>query len=266
MTATEWRRYSLKYDAPKIMGIINLTPDSFSDTVRYSGKEAVNRIFEMEDEGADIIDVGGESTRPGSLRVSPAEEISRIISVIKETAPSLKVPISADTMNPETAEAALNAGVAMINDIGGLRDERMMNIVASAGVPVVIVHMHGVPQTMQDRPMHGNVIEEISKFFDDTCSKAAASGVSRKMMILDPGIGFGKTSEQNIRMIENLRTLKKGYPLLTGTSMKSFLASAYPGMPRYEASIMSAKECIRNGADIVRVHDIKGTLNALRKQ
>jgi dihydropteroate synthase len=246
------------------MGILNLTPDSFSDTVRYSGKGAVERIFEMEDEGADIIDIGGESTRPGSLSVSPEEEMSRIIPVIKEVAPSLKVPVSADTMHPETAEAALDAGAGIINDVSGLRDARMIGLVSSAGVPVVIVHMHGTPETMQRDVMSGNVVAQISGFFEGICAKAEDAGIKRKRIILDPGIGFGKTFRQNADVIDNLRTLCKGYPILTGTSMKSFLQHAYPDVSRQEASLLSAAECVRNGADIVRVHDIKGTIRIIR--
>ena len=247
------------------MGILNLTPDSFSDTIVYSGKEAVARVFEMTDEGADIIDIGGESTRPGALPISPEEEISRIIDVIREAAPSLSVPISVDTMHPETAEAALNAGAGMINDVGGLRDDDMMKIVSSSGVPVVIMHMHGTPSTMHLDTMQGDVVSQISDFFDRTTAKAKDHGVTEKNMILDPGIGFGKTFRQNIDIIGKLRELSKGHTLLTGTSMKSFLAYAYSDIPRRDASILSAMLCVKNGADIVRVHDVKGTAGALRR-
>ena len=264
IASSEWRRYSVRYDRPRIMGILNVTPDSFSDTVRYSGKDAVKRIFEMEDEGADIIDVGGESTRPGSVRVSHKIEAARILDVIREAAPSLRIPISVDTMNPETAEEALFDGAGMINDVTGLNDPRMAELVSAAGVPIVIMHMHGTPQTMQKYPMEGNVIVQISKFFDEVCAKAADAGIRKEMMIVDPGIGFGKTYEQNIDIINNLKKMKKDRPLLIGTSMKSFLGSAYPAIPRSEASILSAIECIRNGADIVRVHDVSGTVSALK--
>jgi dihydropteroate synthase len=248
------------------MGILNVTPDSFSDTVRYSGKDAIRRIFEMEDEGADIIDVGGESTRPGSLRITPEEEMLRVIPVIREAAPSLKVPISIDTMNPETAETALDAGASIINDVSGLRDDRMMRIVSSADVPVVIMHMHGVPGPMQEMTMSGNVREQISQFFDDVCEKAADSGIKKSNIILDPGIGFGKTYQQNIDIVSSLRSLRKGYPLLTGTSMKAFLHYAYPGITREEASIRSAAECVRNGADIVRAHNVSDTVKKLKNK
>jgi len=246
------------------MGILNVTPDSFSDSIRYSGKDAVERIFRMEDEGADIIDVGGESTRPGSVPVTPEEEMSRIIGVIREAAPSLRTPISVDTMHPETARAALDAGAAIINDVSGLRDERMMEVVASYGVPVVIMHMHGVPRTMQADTMSGDVVAQISDFFDHISEKAEGAGIRRDRMILDPGIGFGKTFEQNVTIIKELKALRKGCPLLTGTSMKSFLPHAFPGIPREAASIISAEECISNGADMVRVHDVAGTSERIR--
>lgn len=253
-------------ERPKVMGIINVTPDSFSDTVRYSGKEAVERMFRMEDEGADMIDIGGESTRPGARPVPYEEEISRIVGVIRDAAPSLKVPISADTMHPETASAAISAGAEMINDVGGLRDPRMIRVVTAAGVPVVIMHMHGVPQTMRENTMSGNVIGQISSFFDDICGKVLNAGIRKENIILDPGIGFGKTFPQNTEIIVGLKEFQKGYPLLTGTSMKSFLGYAYPGIRAQDASIMSAIECVRNGADIVRVHDIEGTIRALKEE
>ena len=264
--ATECGRYRITYERPRIMGILNVTPDSFSDAVHYSGKEAVARMFGMEDEGADIIDVGGESTRPGAVPVSAEEEMSRIIGVIKEAVPSLSVPVSADTMHPETAEAALAAGASVINDVGGLRDRRMTGVVADAGVPVIIMHMHGTPQDMMTHPMQGNVIEKISKFFDTALSEAMTAGIKKNKIILDPGIGFGKTPQQNIDIIKNLRSFEKGFPLLTGTSMKSFLPHMYEGTGREDASILSAKECIRNGAQIVRVHDIRGTVNTLKDE
>jgi dihydropteroate synthase len=192
--------------------------------------------------------------------------MSRIIGTIREAAPSLRIPISVDTMHHETAAAALDAGASMMNDVSGLRDERMIDVAVSAGVPVVIVHMHGTPATMQDDVMSGNVIEQISKFFDDTCEKAMDAGMKKKNINLDPGIGFGKTFRQNMDIIENLRMLKKEYPMLTGTSMKAFLDTAYPNVPRPDASIMSAIGCIDRGADIVRVHDVKRTLNALNER
>ena len=264
--ATECKRYSISYERPKVMGILNLTPDSFSDRTRYSGKAAVRRVFEMEDEGADIIDVGGESTRPGASPVSPEEEMLRIIDVIREAAPSLNVPISADTMHPETAEKALNAGASIINDVTGLRDARMTELAVSADVPVVIMHMHGMPGTMQEDTMSGYVVPQISEFFDVVCEKAADAGIKKNKIILDPGIGFGKTYQQNVDIIGSLQTLKKGRPVLIGTSMKSFLRFAYPDTSREEASILSATEAVRNGANIVRVHDIKGTLHSLKNK
>lgn len=263
---TLWSKGSLTYDVPRVMGILNVTPDSFSDKVRYRGKDAVRRMFELEDEGADIIDIGGESTRPGAVPVSAEEEISRIIDVIREASPSLNVPISADTMHPETALAALNAGASIINDVSGLRNNDMMNLAASAGVPVIITHMHGTPGTMKENTMSGDVIGQITSFFDDVCEKAEASGIKKSNMILDPGIGFGKTFQQNAEIIDGLRTFRKGYPLLTGTSMKSFLGYVYPDVPKEEASIRSALLCVRNGANIVRVHDVEGTKRALKDE
>ncbi|MCL2786552.1 MAG: dihydropteroate synthase [Methanomassiliicoccaceae archaeon] len=263
---TSWRRGSIDYGVKRIMGIINMTPDSFSDKVRYSGKSAVERIFRMADEGADIIDVGGESTRPGSTPVTPAEETSRITDVIRIAAPSLSIPISVDTMHPETALAALDAGAEMINDVSGLRNENMMRIVASAGVPVVIMHMHGMPRTMQENTMQGDAVEQISDFFDSVSQAAESAGIKRDKIILDPGIGFGKTFPQNVEIIQRLGTLRKGYPLLLGTSMKSFLAYAYPNIPTEEAGLLSAAECARNGADILRVHDVEGTVRMIRVQ
>jgi len=263
--ATECRKGSISYDRPRIMGIMNLTPDSFSDEIRYSGSAAVKRMFEMEEEGADVIDVGGMSSKPGALMISAEEESERIMGVIKEAAQSLRVPISVDTMHPRTAEKALDAGASIINDISGLRNDEMMNVVSSAGVPVVIMHMHGIPETMQMRTMTGDVIAQISDFFDTVCRKAKDAGIKKNKIMIDPGIGFGKTHEQNVEIISNLQALRKGYPIMTGTSMKSFLEHTYPDVQRNEASIMSSVECINNGADIVRVHNVKGTAYALKR-
>jgi dihydropteroate synthase len=177
----------------------------------------------------------------------------------------LKIPISVDTMHAGTAEEAIYAGAGMINDVSGLGDPMMAEVVASACVPIVLMHMHGTPSTMRDDTMTGNVIEQISEFFGDVCAKAAQAGIRKEMIILDPGIGFGKTFQQNVEIIGGLGRLREEHPLLIGTSMKSFLEFAYPGRTRTDASILSALECVRNGADIVRVHDVAGTVRALRK-
>jgi len=261
---TEWRRGSIKYNRPRVMGVLNMTPDSFSDKIRYTSKEATEHIFKMANEGADIIDIGGESTRPGSVPVTPEEEISRIIDVIRDAAPSLSIPVSVDTMHPETATAALDAGASMINDVSGLRDGKMIALAAFAGVPVVIMHMHGTPATMQEHTMSGDVVTQISDFFDHMLMYAQNAGMKKDKMIFDPGIGFGKAYSQNVNIINNLTAFRKGCPLLIGTSMKAFLGEAYPRMSREEASLFSAAECIRNGADIVRVHDVKRTVEIIK--
>jgi len=245
---------------PLLMGILNVTPDSFSDGGKFIDAEiAVRHAQQMVADGADIIDVGGESTRPGSDPVSVDEELRRVLPVIRQLITKIKVPISIDTMKPEVADAALEAGASMLNDVTGLRNERMIEVAARHHVPVVIMHMLGTPKTMQANPSYDDVVMDVAQYLRMQAEKAKAAGITQ--IILDPGIGFGKTVEQNLLLIKNIATFKKlGYPVMMGVSRKSFigkLTSVEDAGDRLSGTIAAVTVCVLNGADIIRVHDVK---------
>ena len=245
------------------MGILNVTPDSFSDGGRYFDKaSAIRRAYEMVEEGADIIDVGGESTRPGSEPVPLQEEIDRTIPVIEEISKKIKVPVSIDTYKAEVARRALDAGASIVNDISGLRfDPEMPKVVSQYKVPVVIMHIKGTPKDMQANPIYEALIPEIMDYFRESIRLAVESGITEDKIIIDPGIGFGKTFDHNLEIIKNLREftlLEK--PLLVGVSRKAFIGKILGDAPvseRLEGSEAAAAISILNGANIIRVHDVK---------
>jgi len=245
------------------MGILNVTPDSFSDGGRYFDKaSAIRRAYEMVEEGADIIDVGGESTRPGSEPVPLQEEIDRTIPVIEEISKKIKVPVSIDTYKAEVARRALDAGASIVNDISGLRfDPEMPKVVSQYKVPVVIMHIKGTPNDMQANPIYEALIPEITDYFRESIRLAVESGITEDKIIIDPGIGFGKTFDHNLEIIKNLREftlLEK--PLLVGVSRKAFIGKILGDAPvseRLEGSEAAAAISILNGANIIRVHDVK---------
>jgi dihydropteroate synthase len=245
------------------MGILNVTPDSFHDGGRYYEKNlAVERAYRIRDDGADIIDIGGESTRPGSLPVTAGVEIDRVCPVIELIAKDIGIPISVDTTKSEVARAALKAGASIVNDISGLTfDGGTGTAVAAAeyGAGMVLMHIRGRPETMQNDPRYGDLVGEIYGFLEEAVRKAAAAGVDRGKIIVDPGIGFGKTLEDNYRIIRNLREFKKlGLPVLVGLSRKSLIGKLYTGgEDRLPATIALNTASILNGADIIRVHDVK---------
>ena len=245
----------------QIMGILNVTPDSFHDGGRYYDKNrAVERAYRIRDDGADIIDIGGESTRPGSLPVPAGVEIDRVCPVIEVIAKDIGIPISVDTTKPEVARAALEAGASIVNDISGLtHDAGTAGVVAEFGAGMVLMHIQGRPETMQDRPRYDDLIGEIYGFLEEAVRKAVAAGVDRGKIIVDPGIGFGKTFEDNYRIIRNLREFKKiGLPVLVGLSHKSLIGKLYTEEEdRLPATIALNAASILNGADIIRVHDVK---------
>jgi len=245
-----------------LMGVLNVTPDSFSDGGLYlDAGRAVARGIEMQEQGADIIDVGGESTRPGSDPVSEEEEIRRVVPVIRKLAACTAVPISTDTMKAAVAEAALEAGASMINDVSGMRqDVRMAGLAARSGVPVVLMHMRGMPKTMQDSTDYGDLIEEIRLFFAGAIERAVQAGVARSRILLDPGIGFGKSMEDNFRLIWNLDAFSGfGLPLVIGVSRKSFIGRllGLPESDRVFGTAAAVAAAIFRGVQIVRVHDVK---------
>ncbi len=260
-----------KFDFSKktyIMGILNVTPDSFSDGGKFFSKNlAIEHGLEMAEEGADIIDVGGESTRPGSEPISLDEELNRVIPVIEGIRKSKKIPISIDTYKPEVAKAALEAGASMINDIYGLRFPRMLELVAEEGVPIVIMHMKGTPKDMQQNPVYEDVISEIYRFLSDQVKKATDGGVRKESIIIDPGIGFGKTKEHNLELIRRLSEFKSlGQPILVGPSRKSFIGFTLnlPVEERLEGTIAVSTLAIWEGANILRLHDVKEGVRAAR--
>ncbi len=258
-----------KIDIPpvKIMGILNVTPDSFSDGGKYiEVKKAVKRAHQMVEEGADIIDIGGESSRPFSSPVSEEEELRRILPVLEELQ-DLKVPISVDTYKPKVAEEALKRGASIVNDIFGLRKEGMAKIIKDYDAAVVIMHMKGEPRNMQKNPYYEDTIGEIVKFLRDRVEFAMKNGIEEDKIIIDPGIGFGKRVEDNLRILKYLEAFRAlGIPILIGTSRKSYMGKLFnlPVDERLETTLASDILAVLNGASIVRVHDVREHFRAIR--
>ncbi len=252
-----------------IMGILNVTPDSFSDGGLYFDKEdALAHGEALAAAGADIIDIGGESSRPFSEPVPADEEIRRVVPVIEELTRRVSVPISIDTTRAEVARQALEAGAVMVNDTGALRlDPAMADLVAHADVPVVLMHMKGTPKTMQIDPHYEDVVGEVKSFLADVIDTAEEAGIRRDKIIVDPGLGFGKTVTHNLRLIKDLRALQPlGVPIMIGPSRKSFISKLLgPGDERREAGTQAAVAAAAlNGAHIVRVHDAERTRETLK--
>lgn len=253
----------------QVMGILNVTPDSFFDGGRYAGAAAVSRALAMLAEGAAIIDVGGESSRPGARPVPEDEELRRVLPVIRALRARTRKTISIDTYKPAVARAALDAGADMVNDITGLRYGRgaMAAVVARARVPVVVMHMRGTPRTMQKSPRYHDVVADIRAFFDERLRFAEHSGIPRERVILDPGIGFGKTPAHTIALLRNLPAFSDtGCRLLIGASRKSFigaLTGTSAAADRLGGSIAAAVWACQAGADVLRVHDVKQTIDAI---
>ena len=254
------------------MGILNVTPDSFSDGGRYADLHAaLGRAEEMIVEGVGIIDIGGESTRPGSERVSAEVEMDRVVPVIEAITARLDVPISIDTSKSMVAEAAIVAGAEIINDISGLRfDERIAEVAATTKAGLVLMHSRGDFQTMHSQPPVDDIIEEVTNDFRRSMGMAESAGVERERIVLDIGIGFGKTLEQNLRLIAKLDRIAdtfRDFPLLVGASRKSFIGKLLDGAPpedRLSGSIAAGIVAVMNGARILRVHDVRETVEALK--
>ena len=245
-----------------IMGILNVTPDSFSDGGKFIHLDkALSQAQYMEKNGADIIDIGGESTRPGAISVSVKEEINRTIPVIEEIRKFSNISISIDTYKSEVAEKALLAGADFINDISGFTfDSRMMEIVKKFDVPVVLMHIKGTPQDMQTNPTYIDVIKDLLEFFSFQINKALDFGIKKVQIIIDPGIGFGKQLNDNFILIRRLKEFSElGFPILIGPSRKSFIGVTLDSPPEYrlEGTLAAVSAGILNGASIVRVHDVK---------
>ena len=251
------------------MGILNITPDSFSDGGKYlSTSRAIDRAFEMVDDGADIIDIGGESTRPGSTFISKDEELQRIVPVIQEIRnQDSEILISIDTYKSDVAEIAIDLGADIVNDISGLTfDQNMSTLLSGRDIPVIIMHINGKPKTMQSNPIYNDLLNDINSFFKKQIIFAQSNGIVRDNIILDPGIGFGKTFNHNLTIINNLKDLcNLGHPIMVGTSRKAFIGDILDAPPRerIEGTIASVVASVINGANIVRVHDVKEIKKAI---
>lgn len=259
---------TLALDVPAVMGILNVTPDSFSDGGRFVGRDAAVRQAEaMARDGAAIIDVGGESTRPGADDVSEQQELDRVIPVIEELVAAVDVAVSIDTSKPGVMRAAIAAGAAMINDIRALREEGALQAAVELQRPVCLMHMLGQPRTMQQKPEYTDLVGEVRDFLDERVRVCVEAGLPEDSIIIDPGFGFGKTPRHNVELLSNLRQLQAiGRPILVGLSRKSTLGelTGRDVGERMPASIAAAVIAVIEGATIVRVHDVRETVDALR--
>jgi dihydropteroate synthase len=266
-----WRGYCLDFSRKThIMGILNVTPDSFSDGGVYFDKaRAVERARRMVEEGADIIDVGGQSTRPGAEQIAPEEEMRRTVPVIEAVAGEVGVPISIDTYRAEVARAAIDAGASMVNDISGLRlDPNMASLMAEKGVPVVLMHIKGTPRDMQRDPVYEALVPEIMDYLREGIRTAEEAGVPRDMVVVDPGLGFGKTFDHNLEILNRLEDFTMlQRPVAVGPSRKAFLGEILGGaLPTERVFGTAAAVCaaVLKGASIVRVHDVREISDVVR--
>ncbi len=259
---------SLRLPAPAVMGILNVTPDSFSDGGRFDDRRSAKRhAAAMAGQGAAIIDIGGESTRPGSRGIGAQEELDRVIPVIEAVRSVTDVPISIDTTKAVVMREAVAAGAAMINDVCALQGEGALEAAADLQVPVCLMHMQGEPRTMQANPSYDDVVAEVAAFLDGRAVACVEAGLAADLLVVDPGFGFGKTRRHNIELLANLRQLRaRGRPVLFGASRKSTLGelTGRDVDERMAASVAAAVIAVMNGADIVRVHDVDATIDALR--
>jgi dihydropteroate synthase len=272
--ARQWlcRDQRLTLSDPLIMGVMNITPDSFSDGGNFLNRHDVmlDRVLsagrQMVDEGAHILDVGGESSRPGAEPIGDQEEIRRVIPVIKALT-ELDALISVDTYHVATARAAVEAGAHIINDISGGADAAMLKLIANSGVGVCLMHMQGTPETMQDSPTYDDVIADVTAFLSQRIQASIAAGVRPEQIAIDPGFGFGKTLQHNLLLLRHLQQVRVGeHPLLVGLSRKSMLGkiTGRPVEDRDAASVAAAVIAMQNGADVIRVHDVGKTMDGLQ--
>ncbi|GHE28862.1 dihydropteroate synthase [Vulcaniibacterium thermophilum] len=259
----------LRLDRPRVMGIVNVTPDSFSDGGRHATVDAaVAHALRLAEEGADVLDVGGESTRPGAEDVPLEEELRRVVPVIERLARETALPISVDTSKPEVMRAAVDAGAGMINDVYALRREGALDIAAACGVPVVLMHMQGEPRTMQEAPQYEDVVAEVHRFLAERIFAAEMAGIPKKRIVIDPGFGFGKTREHNLALLAQLaRFGELGVPVLAGLSRKRTigeLTGRTTPAERVHGSVAAALIAAQRGARLLRVHDVAATVDALK--
>lgn len=253
---------------PLVMGILNVTPDSFSDGGKFFKiDEALKHVEKMVDEGVDIIDIGGESTRPGAKIITVDEEKSRIEPIIKAIIKTFQIPISIDTYKPEIMQLAIDLGVAMVNDVYALRKKDAIDTIANSDVMICLMHMKGNPQDMQNKPSYENITEEVTQFLQDRIDICQKSGIERSRIVIDPGFGFGKTHKNNLKLFQSIDKLKSlSAPLLIGVSRKSMIRNIIGDSESdiiHASAIMAALSIIR-GSRIVRAHDVKETRNAMK--
>ena len=260
-------RFQLDLSKPRVMGIVNVTPDSFSDGGKFNTTEkAIEHALQLVGEGAEILDIGGESTRPGASPVPLDEELKRVIPVI-EGLRGVGVPLSIDTYKPQVMQAAITAGADIVNDVCALREPQALEIVAASQVGVCLMHMQGRPQTMQADPQYDDVVSEVREFLQDRLNAAEQAGIVRSRIVLDPGFGFGKRTAHNLILLNHLNDIQAlGLPLLIGLSRKSVLGQVVGSSvdERVHASIAASVVSVMKGANIVRVHDVKPTIDALK--
>jgi dihydropteroate synthase len=260
-------RFVFDLSQPIVMAVVNITPDSFSDGgAHFEAQRAIAHARQCVADGAAIVDVGGESTRPGAAEVSAAEELSRIVPVVEALA-AAGIPVSVDTRKPVVMRAAIAAGAAMINDVAALSAPGAVELCAAAGVGVCLMHMRGQPQTMQQAAVYDDVVGEVRTFLLQRASACEAGGIERDRIAIDPGFGFGKTAEHNLTLLRHLGALvATGYPVLTGLSRKSTLGliTGRPVGDRLAASVAAALVAVAGGAAMVRVHDVRETVDALK--
>ncbi|MGH7457923.1 MAG: dihydropteroate synthase [Longimicrobiaceae bacterium] len=269
-TTLRWtfRDGSLSLERPVLVGVLNVTPDSFSDGGRFLDPAlALAQAERLISQGADMIEVGGESTRPGADPVLAGEELRRVIPVIRAVRERSGVPLAIDTSKPEVAEAALQAGAGVVNDVTALADPEMLPLLVRSGAGVVLMHMQGEPRTMQNAPRYRDVVSEVTLYLERAAGGAVAAGVPRSSVVVDPGMGFGKTTEHNLLLIRELpRLLATGYPVLLGVSRKSFLGAILGGRPpgeRVSATVGACVVAYLRGCRIFRVHDVRAVRDAL---
>jgi dihydropteroate synthase len=264
------RQFEFYFPRPTlVMGIVNVTPDSFSDGGKFlNERAAVKRALELVDEGAEILDIGGESTRPGAKPVGVEEELRRVIPVIEKLARKVRIPLSIDTMKPAVARAALAAGASIVNDVAANRqDPAMWQVVSGFGAGYICMHAQGLPATMQKNPLYQNVVREVGAFFLERLKRLKTFSIAPEQVVFDPGIGFGKTVEHNLQLLANLESfVRLKRPLLLGVSRKSFIEKiSGSGLnERLPASLACATLAIESGAQIIRAHDVMATAQAAR--
>lgn len=259
-------RFQLPLAGPLVMGVVNVTPDSFSDGGKFLAIDAaIEHAHQLIEEGADVLDIGGESTRPGAAPVSVEDELRRVLPII-ESLSKVPVPISIDTMKPEVMRAAIAAGASMVNDVNALRAEGAIEVCAEHQIAVCLMHMRGAPRTMQEAPSYLDVVAEVKAFLLDRATACERGGIGRDRIVIDPGFGFGKNREHNLALLRHLKQLTgMGYAVLAGLSRKSVLGkiTGQEVVSRVPASVAAALLAVQNGADIVRVHDVRATKDAL---